>query len=126
MCLGWLAAMQHAAFYQAHRVAIVTAVRVLMGLTAVAATDGVADQLHSSLMFPSPVVTLVFKMFMFCNTGQIPVEAVRLQLPLRYQVPVTALKAACLMMGEFTPGPQGGGVLCVLWVGRGARGVTCT
>lgn len=62
------------------------------------------QQLYKTLMFPSPTLSLFLKMFLFCNTGQMPVESVRLQLPLLWQMLGTGGKAVALFVSEFTNG----------------------
>lgn len=102
MCFGWIVALHHPAFYAAHRLRIVLLGRALMAVSANLATSGVREQLYKTLMFDSAALSLVFKMFLFCNTGQMPVESVRLQLPFCWQMIGTGSKALLLLMSEFT------------------------
>jgi len=104
MCFGWIVALHHPAFYAAHRLRIVLLGRALMAVSANLATSGVREQLYKTLMFDSAALSLVFKMFLFCNTGQMPVESVRLQLPFCWQMIGTGSKALLLLMSEFTTG----------------------
>lgn len=115
MCLSWGVALYSPSYYLAHRVPIVLVGRVLMALGAYLATNGVREQLYKTLMFPSAKLSLFFKMFLFCNTGQMPVESVRLQLPLVWQMIGTAGKAVALFLSEFTSGDyelHGAGFAC--------------
>jgi hypothetical protein len=104
MCLTWVAALYLPTFYLPNRTPIVVVGRALMALSAYLATNGVQEQLYKTLMFPSAKLSLFFKMFLFCNTGQMPVESLRLQLPLLWQLAGTAGKALALFLSEFTTG----------------------
>lgn len=104
MCITWGVALYFPAFYHPHRVPIVVFGRILMAASAYLATNGVQEQLYKTLMFPSAKLSLFFKMFLFCNTGQMPVESVRLQLPILWQMAGTGGKAVALFLSEFTTG----------------------
>jgi hypothetical protein len=106
MCITWGVALYHPC-YMPHRIPIVLVGRVLMAVSAYLATNGVHEQLYKTLMFPSAKLSLVFKVFLFCNTGQMPVESVRLQLPILWQLVATGGKAVALFLSEFTPGECG-------------------
>jgi hypothetical protein len=104
MCLTWAAALHFPTYYLPNRIQIVLVGRALMALSAYLATNGVQEQLYKTLMFPAAKLSLFLKMFLFCNTGQMPVESLRLQLPLLWQLAGTAGKAVALFLSEFTTG----------------------
>jgi hypothetical protein len=72
MTAGWFAALRRPAWYAAHRVPVVVAMRCAMAVTSAwssAVMQG--GQLTSSMRYSSPAFTVLSKVFLISNAGQV-------------------------------------------------------